>query len=51
MKSIRIFAFALVLGLAGVLSTGNGSQAAGDCCVTGASCCTGGACCTAHKGQ
>jgi hypothetical protein len=50
MKSIRIFAFALVLGLAGVVYAANRSQAAEDCCVAGASCCTGEACCT-HHGQ
>lgn len=51
MKSIRTFAIALVLGLAGVVTADNGAEFVKHCCAAGASCCTGEACCAAHQVQ
>lgn len=60
MKRIKVLAFGLVLGLAGIVyAAGSGAQptsqacdmnkAEASCCTPGASCCTGGSCCTMHK--
>jgi len=51
MKTIRTFAIALALGLAGVVSVASGAGFVKDCCAVGASCCTGEACCASHRVQ
>ena len=51
MKTIRTFAIALVLGLAGFVTAANGAEFVKHCCVVDASCCTGEACCAAHQVQ
>ncbi len=59
MKKIKVLAFTLALGIAGVVyaSSGNAQLAtqacemkqAGSCCMTNQSCCNGGACCMMGK--
>ncbi len=55
MKTIKVLALTLALGVAGVVYAAGGSQAQApacnmdqahaSCCTPGASCCTGGSCC------
>jgi len=61
MRSIKVLALGLVLGVAGVVyAAGNSqstteecamSEAGASCCGGGSSCCTGGSCCGAKIGK